>query len=317
MPEQRRHLVYLASNMDGLELERYEVERVLARHGITCVGFACPPEGVEYDWDLARQQVELADAFILLVGDDYGQMLQTGISLLHREYVHARTLDLPVFAFLKNLPTDTRLDQNQSRLKGFYQLITQSTTPKHWHLRDQLLTHVKNQMKAIQGAMGEGWFKAEPQVKESPTETKIVKAPTPKPHSAVTMSARERIELNRKTVNLLVEAKVYQGGNLSREELVLPARLDQLFRALQNSFSNETSEDRVRGHLESVIAETVRRKLLEKNANAHAVDDIRISKTQFRSILEAWQQLGQVTMSSRSGRDYWRAVSDHSKAISG
>lgn len=304
MPATQRHMVYLASNMDGLELERYEVERVLARQGMTNVGFACPREGLAYDWDFARQQIELADVFVLLVGDDYGQVSQTGISALHREYVHARTLDIPVYAFLKNPPSGNNLDADQTRLRGFYQLVTQQVGYKLWHLRDELTALVK---ATVNPDFGPGWVRAEPAAKAAPASVPT----TPKKAATSSqLSPRERLELNRKTINLLVQAKVYQGGNLSREELALPAKLDQLYRALQSSFASDTSEDRIRGSLEAIISDTVRRKLLERNPDAHAVDDIRIPKEQFRSVLETWQQLGQVHQSSHSGRDYWRSSND-------
>ncbi|WP_221798582.1 DUF4062 domain-containing protein [Oceanobacter mangrovi] len=307
MPEKYRHMVYLASNMDGLELERYEIQRLLARNGMIDVGIACPPAGVNYDWNLVRQQIEMADLFILLTGDSYGPVTQTGISHLHREYVHARTLDIPVIGFLKKLPTGN-LNPEQLRLKGFYQMVTQQISYKLWHLRDELLAYVKSNLKSIQPTLGVGWSPADP-VPETP------QLPAPRPQAiAPGISAREKMELSRKEVKLVVSAKVYEGGNLTPEEVILPARLDQLFRALQGSFTSSTSEDRIRAGLESVISDTVRKQLLGRRPSAHAVDDIKLSKIQFRSILESWQLLGLVEHQFHSGRDFWKAIPEASRA---
>ncbi|MFK4752499.1 MULTISPECIES: DUF4062 domain-containing protein [Oceanospirillaceae] len=315
MPDGKRQLVYLASNQRGLELERYEIERLLARLNMTNVSFSCREDGDGYDWDLARQQIELADLFILLVGDEYGPMAPTGISYLHREFVHARTIGKPVLAFLKNLPVGGSLTPEQGRLKGFYQLVTQQVSYKLWHLRDELLSYARTAINNIEPRLDFGWVRwTEKMEKQEPVTGSQDAAMTG--DAAVvdlgggSLTVRERLEMSRKPVNLMVSAKVYQGGNLSREEMILPARLDQLYRALHSSFAGNISEDRLRGCLETFIADTVRKQLLGRRPNAHAVDDIRVSKSQFRSIMETWERLGLAAHTEKAGRHYWIANSD-------
>lgn len=113
-PADKRYLVYLASNASGLDVERYEVQRLMARHGMVNVGLACREDAGPYDWNLVRSQIESADLFILLLGDDYGPMAPTGISFLHREFVHAKSLNKPTLAFIKNsLPSLWQWPTNQ------------------------------------------------------------------------------------------------------------------------------------------------------------------------------------------------------------
>ncbi|MDP2546733.1 DUF4062 domain-containing protein [Oceanobacter sp. 4_MG-2023] len=302
----------MASNQQGLELERYEIERLLARMDMTNVSFSCREDGEGYDWDLARRQIELADFFILLVGDDYGPMAPTGISYLHREFVHARTVGKPVLAFLKKLPVAGSLSVEQGRLKGFYQLVTQQVSYKLWHLRDELLSFVRAAIGSLELNADSGWVRwadvMGDQVSD-PVSSDLATASNASISdlASTALSVRERLEMSRKSINLMVSAKVYQGGNLSREEMVLPARLDQLYRALRSSFVGNISEDRLRACLEAFIAETVRKQLLGRRPNAHAVDDIRVSKSQFRSIMETWERLGQASRTEKSGRYYWVA----------
>ena len=324
MPEGKRQLVYLASNAEGLELERYEMERQLARMNITNVAFACRDDADGYDWNLARKQIELSDFFILLLGDTYGPMAPTGISYLHREFVHARTLNRPILAFIKNTPEGN--SPEQSRLKGFQQLVMQQVQFKRWHFRDELLTHMRSMVTALEGRLGSGWVRLDgntptesPITTVRPVSAAVPSAPimveTPAPVSQ--LSARERLEKSRQTVHLQISAKVYQGGNLSREELILPARIDQLYRALSGPMANSISEDRLRSQLEAAIADTVKNQLLKRRPQAHAVDDIRISKNQFRGILDVWQELGMASSSSDGTRHYWTAISEAAVARSG
>ena len=93
-------MVYLASNAKGLDLERYEIQRVMARLGMFDIGLIYREDASPYNWDLIRGQIRCADLFLLL-GDDYGPMTPTGISYLHREYVHAKSVNKPTLAYIK------------------------------------------------------------------------------------------------------------------------------------------------------------------------------------------------------------------------
>ena len=66
--------------------------------------------------------------------------------------------------------------------------------------------------------------------------------------------------------------------------------------------------------LEGVVAGTVKSQLLKRNTQAHAVDDIRISRGQFQQILRQWQSLGFVTVSGEGVRALWKALADVAKA---
>ena len=312
MPDGKRHLVYLASNAEGLELERYEIERQLARQGMYNIGFACRDDGSGYDWSLSRQQIETADLFILLVGESYGPMAPTGISFLHREFVHARTAGKPILSFIQHLP-DRDLSPEQGRLKGFSQLVTQQGQYKRWHLRDELISHVRVSVAAMRKKLSGGWVKADGSIKTHVPSTKGAVV-TPLRQSTPTASvdpvaARRRFEKTRQVVNLQIAAKVYEGGNLSTEELLLPVRLDQIHRALHAILSSSVSEDRLRFHLENVVSATVKKQLLKRCPRAHAVDDVRISKGQFRGILETLRDLGMVISTGEASRTYWTGTS--------
>lgn len=352
-------LAYLASNADNLDIERYEIERVLARQGAINLSFPCRDDGDGYDWNLSRQQIEKAEFFILLIGDTYGPVSPIGISYLHREYVHARTLGLPVMAFVK---TSTRSpDEDQSRLEGFRQLVMkQISQAKVWHLRDELLSHVtssvSSQLARVSqsdvasvlnasshfspetlrkldttpaqpelGAAGEasGGLRVGKSAKgvnkdlsldsgvahgvsdqfDPPADAKAIES-----QFSITASgfnSRKVREASRQILELEVEAKVYKGGNLSRENTRLLMRLDELQKILMPVLSSNISEDRLKTHAESSINGLITSQLLELHTGAHAVDDVRINKKQFQSILSTWHKLGAITPMTANGRTYW------------
>lgn len=308
-PVDKRYLVYLASNSLGLDLERYEAHRQLARHGMVNVGFACREDAAPYDWDLVRSQIESADLFILLLGDDYGPMAPTGISYLHREFVHAKSLNKPTLAFIKNSLPEKNLTEDQRRLAGFHRIVAQQSSYKLWHLREELVSHVRASLSSSLLALGPGWVPA-----DAARSADMPIAAEHHQEHAEPLSVRQRLNLSRQIVNLQIAAKVYQGGNLSQEEVLLPVRLDQLLQGAMPLLRSGASEDRLRTHLEGIVAATVKTQLLKRNTQAHAVDDIRISRGQFQQVLRQWQNLGFVAVSGEGARAMWKALADAAKA---
>ena len=294
MPDNAIHLVYLASTA-GISLERGEVKRCLASQRFQDAGLVYDPEGAPYDWNLVRQQIELADGFVLLLGDSYGPMAPTGISYLHREYVHARSLNKPILAFVRTL--DGSDSEEQRRLAGFHDIVAQQSVFKKWHLRDELLSHVRSALPSFRAQLGPGWQPAGSVPSGAatiPHEQEVVVKPAPK----------TRVN-TRQSVSLHVVADVYQAGNCTREEQMVPVRLDQLLNSLRRLLQAGASEDRLRTHVEGLIAATVSERLLKRHTEAHAVDDVRLSRGQFQQILKLWQQQGAVTLSEQTGRPLW------------
>ena len=298
---QKRYLVYLASILQGLDLERYEMGRQLARHGMLDIGIPCREDAGPYDWDLVRSQIEIADMFILLLGDSYGPMSPTGISHLHREFVHARSLNKPTLAFIKNIPPVTNPSEDIRRLAGFHRVVAQQSPYKLWHLREELMTHLRASLASPHLQMGEGWLPA----KSAPVP---VVTPGADVADGDELSPSQRLARSRQLINLQVTAKVYQGGNLSLEEVLLPARMDQLLLGITPALKNGASEDRARNQLEGAIAPTIQKQLLKLHPKAHAVDDVRIGRGQFQQMLKQWKQLGFIRSEGEGSRTIWRVA---------
>lgn len=305
IPSDKRYLVYLASNAQGLELERYEVDRQLARHGMVSVGFAYRDDAMPYDWGLVRSQIESCDLFLLLLGDEYGPMDPTGISYIHREFVHARSLGKPTLAFIKNTPMDahkkTSLRDDLHRLSGFHQVITQQSPFKLWHLREELITHVRASLASPMLNIGSGWQRV-----KSPT-----KSSESAPVSGVNVeinhvfSAEEIERQQRESLSLSMTAKVYQAGNLKLEDVNISTRYEQLFGNLSTLLRQGVSEDRLRNQLEASVAPTIRAQLLQRHSKAHAVDDVRMNRTQFQTILKRWERQGLIRRDGNVPRERW------------
>ncbi|HUH57273.1 MAG TPA: hypothetical protein VL020_02025, partial [Pseudomonadales bacterium] len=67
IPANKRFLVYLASNHIGLDVERHELQQLMASYGMVNVGLVCREDVSPYNWPLVRELIESCDLFILLL----------------------------------------------------------------------------------------------------------------------------------------------------------------------------------------------------------------------------------------------------------
>lgn len=297
MAQTKRFLVYVASNHAGLETERYEVTRQLARMGILTCGFPCREDTSPYDWNLARSQIEDADLFLMILGDDYGPVAPTGISYLHREFVHAQHLSKPVLSFMKNsLPSQIQTEAHR-RLAGFHSVISK-TSFRLWHLREELLSHVKTAVvNALTNKAG-GWQKLAG-TEEVPLDIPVVEAPAKGDNKQWLLQSRQMIRLQ-------LSAKVYEAGNNTLEEIAVSLRWDAIFVCVARLMASAASEEKLRAALENLAAAEVRQRLLQQHPSAHAVDDIRINRVQFGELVKQWQEHNLIVKKNASGRDAWK-----------
>jgi len=308
MAQTKRFLVYIASNHNGLESERYEVARQLARMGILVCGFPCREDTSPYDWNLARTQIEDADLFLMILGDDYGPMAPTGISYLHREFVHAQSLSKPTLTFVKNSLAQEPKTEAERRLAGFHGVVSKGSY-RLWHLREELIAHVKAAVAAALNNRTGGWMKVDnaSQVADSASTTAASVAPR--------LSSKEVMTKARQLVQLRMSAKVYEAGNNTLEELQLPQRSDTLFSIIAGGMKQPCSEDRLRSILEKAMEDDVKRRLSSLHPSSHAVDDIKVDKGQFTQLLKAWQELGFLTCEQRGARAAWQLTTEGIKRL--
>lgn len=308
MPQTKRFLVYVASNHEGLEVERYEVMRQLVRMGILCCGFPCRDDSSPYDWNLTRSQIEDADLVIMILGDQYGLMDPTGISYLHKEVVYAQSISKPVLSFIKNSPQAKQQTDEQRRLAGFQNFLTKGSY-RLWHLREELVSLVKvGVANALSNKRG-GWQKL------SSVSSDTVVLAAPEVEKTNKLDSKQWGLQARQLMRLQFSGKVYEAGNNTLEEITLSQRWDALFLCAGELMKSPSSEDRLRQGLEILVKQEVKRRLLQHHPSAHAVDDIRLNKRQLQQLLEQWKEQGLVAKQLLAGRSTWQLSQEGIKRL--
>jgi hypothetical protein len=304
MTQAKRFLVYVASNHIGLESERYEVTRQLARMGMLCCGFPCREDTSPYDLKLARSQIEDSDIFIMILGDDYGPMAPTGISYLHRELVHAQSLSKPVLFFVKNVLSTQPQTEDQIRLSGFHNLISKHPF-RLWHLREELLSHVKTALVNVLANKVGGWLKLDG-VHTIPASGK--------PATSM-VDNKQWMSKTRQLMRMKFSAKVYEAGNNTLEEVSVSLRWETIFSEVGEVMKVASSEDRLRAVLEKLVVSEVKRLLLQQHPSSHAVDDIRINRQQFQMLLTQWSEHNLIENNQRGTRNAWQLTAEGESRI--
>jgi hypothetical protein len=307
MAQTKRFLVYVASNHKGLESERYEVTRQLARMGILCCGFPCRDDTSPYDWNLARSQIEDADLFIMIMGDEYGPMAPTGISYLHRELVHAQSLSKPTLSFVKNSLPSQQQTEDQRRLAGFHGVVSKGTF-RLWHLREELISHVKTAVVNALGNKTGGWLKLD-SVDVAESKANVEAPPVSK------VDSKQWMLKTRQLIRLQFSAKVYEAGNNTLEEITVPLRWDAIFAPVGEVMKSASSDDRLRSVLEKLVEDEVKRRLQQQHPSSHAVDDIRINREQFQGLLKQWLEHDLIEKKQRGTRSAWQLTAEGERRV--
>ena len=300
--------VYVASNFEGMMNERYEVARQLARLGMLPCGFPCRDDISAYDWALAKSQIEAAEVFVFLLGEDYGPMAPTGLSYLHREYVYAQSLSKPILSFVKRGVLDAS-GSDALYLTALYELIAKDDF-RLWQFCDELLTYVR---AAVSPFLQKSTLSSTDSALLLPLSLSLsvtaeVAALQP---AGVAPNEQESLVLagemmdEQQDIACEMSAKVYEGGNNTLQAVNLVRQRRALFILAAEGLKRPMSEDGLRAHMEQALSPEASERLLDEHPRAHAIDDVRLSKQQFKYWLDQWQASRLVEPDLSGQRPLW------------
>jgi hypothetical protein len=121
----------------------------------TLIGMGCFPAGMEFfpadsqdSWEHVKQVIDDSDVYVLIVGGRYGSVDSLGVSFTEREFLYAKSRQLPVLAFLHGDPgaipsRHVDLDPKaRESLQSFRNRVEQSHLCRYWTGADELAAGV-------------------------------------------------------------------------------------------------------------------------------------------------------------------------------
>lgn len=120
-----RHQVFVSSTFTDLKEERAEVIQALWELDCIPTGMEAFVASNESQWAVIKRVIDECDYYVLIIGGRYGTVTPEGISYTEKEYRYAKSISLPVLAFVHGNPEEipvgkADLDAGQrERLEAF------------------------------------------------------------------------------------------------------------------------------------------------------------------------------------------------------
>lgn len=291
MKSDHRPLVYISVDPNDCASLMYTLNRVILQLGGLPIISCYTSESGEYDWQLIKKTIDESDVFLLLVGDGYGEISDSGESYIHREAVYAKSKHKSVVALLKNADLKTLNPQTIQRLKSLHRLMMSGifkywTTKEDLHLllRQVLREHLKPQLGLKSG-------KVEPVVAE-------------KFEAAITDTLFEM-----KQYPMRFSGKVFAHGNCTDVEVEVSLTWDTAFLNLGSIMSAPVTEDRMRAVLQEYVEDHFREDFMAQVSEAHALADVRCKELEFQRLKAYLKGAGVIeNVAAEHGgiRKYWQ-----------
>ncbi len=294
MTDNKRPLVYISADPKDSGEFLYTLNRVVLQLGGLPIQSYYRTDSGDYDWPLVRSLIDECEIFILLVGDSYGGISDTGESYIHREAVYAKSKQKTVVALLKNAELKSLSPQDMQRLKSLHRLMM-SGIFKYWNSKEELLLigrqvlrdHLKPQLKLL--------------------SNKLSHAPEARMQEVITDTLFEM-----ESYPMRFSGKVFAHGNCHEINLEVSLTWESTFLNIGTTMTSPVTEDRMRGVLEDFVEEQYSQHFLDEVTDSHALADVRCNEIAFQRMKAYLKGAGVIENVARQNgglRNYWQLTS--------
>ena len=283
--------VFISADITDCVDALYTVNRVVMQLGGLPVSTFYGPHSGEYDWKVVREAIDKCDIYIILVGNTYGLLSDSGESYIHREAVYAKSKQKFVVALLRNAELKNLTETSVQRLKSLHRLMM-SGVFKYWSTREDILLLARQVLRDHLKPQ----FSVNTKIDKSDDSHKIQQAITD------TLFKMD-------TYPLRFSAKVFAHGNCHDVDLTIDMTWEHAFLSIGTMMTAPVNEDRMQSALQSYIESEYQSQFLDMIPDGHAVDDVRCNAIEFQRLKAYLKGAGVIenVASGQSGlRNYWQ-----------
>jgi multimeric flavodoxin WrbA len=287
-------IVFISADPVDCADSLYTVNRVVMQLGALPVSTYYGPHSGEYDWKMVRDSIDKCDIFILLVGNSYGMLSDTGESYIHREAVYAKSRQKTVIALLKNAELKAMSETAMQRLRSLHRLMM-SGVFKYWSNKEDILLLAR---QVLRDQLTPGFSVGAKVEKQQESEQ-------------IKQSIKDTL-FKLETYSLTFTAKVYAHGNCHHVQVKIEMSWEHTFVSIGTMMTSPITEDRMRAALQTYVELQYRSEFLDVIQDSHAVDDVRYNELEFQRLKAYLKGAGVIerVAGERSGlRDYWQLTS--------
>lgn len=146
--DDKKYQVFVSSTyIDLIDARKKIIETVLSLYHFP-VGMEMFSADDSEQWEIIRETIDASDYYVIIIGHKYGSTSVSGISYTEMEYDYAKSLNIPVLAFIRNRDVSTKQNEREgdlSKAKELERFIEKAKANKmcdFWESIDDLATKV-------------------------------------------------------------------------------------------------------------------------------------------------------------------------------
>lgn len=203
----KKYQIFISSTYEDLKKERQKVIDAILTMNQFPVGMEMFSAADEEQWEIIRETIDVSDFYVLIVGNKYGSIIQsgedTGISYTEKEFRYALKQEIPILAFViaddaTNHHSFAETDPDKAyKIAQFKQTVKNGRIVKFWHNADELATQLTASLyKSISRNNRPGWIRTtEVDMEKSLAEITRL---TERVHTLEALNADLKLSNNRK-----------------------------------------------------------------------------------------------------------------------
>lgn len=146
--DETKYQVFVSSTyVDLIDARKKVIETVLSLYHFP-VGMEMFSADDSEQWDIIKETIDASDYYVIVIGHKYGSVSDSGISYTEREYDYAKSLGIPVLAFIRKRDLPTLPGERESnpenvvKLERFIQKAQANKMCDFWEQNEDLATKV-------------------------------------------------------------------------------------------------------------------------------------------------------------------------------
>ena len=167
----KKYQIFISSTYNDLIPERKKVRDIILSMYHFPIGMEMFSAADEEQWEIIKETIDSSDYYVLIIGKRYGSVIEDGpdqgISFTEKEYRYAKSIGLPILAFIKKdeAITADMVDNDSEKLKKLYDFkndVTKDREVKWFGTTDQLGTEVTLSLhKEMDRKKRPGWIRSD------------------------------------------------------------------------------------------------------------------------------------------------------------
>ena len=168
----KKYQIFISSTYNDLKEERRKVQDTILSMYQFPIGMEMFSAADEEQWEIIKETIDSSDYYILIIAHRYGSTIESGedvgISYTEKEYRYAKSLGIPVLAFIIDesvavIPGNIEVDsEKKAKLDAFINDVKTGRIVEWWKTKEELAGKVTNSLnKQITRKKRPGWIRAD------------------------------------------------------------------------------------------------------------------------------------------------------------